>query len=57
MLKLAWDYAGDAFGSRQLLFEMYNAGSLAVNHARLVRTYDTIEAQALASTSRVSGGS
>jgi aromatic ring hydroxylase len=48
LLKLAWDYAGDSFGSRQLLFEMYNAGPLAVNQARLVRSYDAGPAQALA---------
>ena len=48
LLKLAWDYAGDSFGSRQLLFEMYNTGPLAVNQARLVRSYDASPAQALA---------
>jgi aromatic ring hydroxylase len=41
LLKLAWEYAGDAFGSRQLLFEMYNVGSLATNKQRLVSAYDT----------------
>lgn len=41
LLKLAWEYAGDAFGTRQLLFEMYNAGSLAVNRGRLLSSYDT----------------
>ena len=41
LLKLAWEYACDAFGSRQLLFEMYNVGSLATNKQRLVSTYDT----------------
>jgi aromatic ring hydroxylase len=41
MLKLAWEYASDSFGGRQLLFEMYNGGSLAVNQSRLVNTYDT----------------
>jgi 4-hydroxyphenylacetate 3-monooxygenase len=40
MMKLAWEYAGDSFGTRQFLFEMYNAGTLAVNRARLVNTYD-----------------
>jgi hypothetical protein len=40
MMKLAWEYAGDSFGTRQFLFEMYNAGTLAVNRTRLVNTYD-----------------
>jgi 4-hydroxyphenylacetate 3-monooxygenase len=41
MLKLAWEYAVDSFGSRQLLFEMYNASTLAVNRGRLMSSYDT----------------
>jgi len=41
LLKLAWEYACDSFGSRQLLFEMYNVGSLATNKQRLATTYDT----------------
>jgi aromatic ring hydroxylase len=41
LLKLAWEYACDGFGSRQLLFEMYNVGSLATNKQRLASTYDT----------------
>jgi len=48
LLKLAWEYACDAFGSRQLLFEMYNVGSLATNKQRLVSTYDTSPFVALA---------
>jgi len=40
MLKLAWEYACDSFGSRQLLFEMYNVASLATNKQRLVNSYD-----------------
>jgi aromatic ring hydroxylase len=48
MLKLAWEYACDAFGSRQLLFEMYNVSSLATNKQRLVSTYDTSPFVALA---------
>jgi aromatic ring hydroxylase len=40
MLRLAWEYACDSFGSRQLLFEMYNVASLATNKQRLVNTYD-----------------
>ena len=40
MLKLAWEYACDSFGSRQLLFEMYNVASLATNKQRLVSAYD-----------------
>jgi 4-hydroxyphenylacetate 3-monooxygenase len=41
MLKLAWEYACDSFGSRQLLFEMYNVSSLATNKQRLASSYDT----------------
>jgi aromatic ring hydroxylase len=41
LLKLAWEYACDAFGGRQLLFEMYNVSSLATNKQRLASTYDT----------------
>jgi aromatic ring hydroxylase len=41
LLKLAWEYACDSFGGRQLLFEMYNVGSLATNKQRLASTYDT----------------
>jgi aromatic ring hydroxylase len=40
MLKLAWEYACDSFGSRQLLFEMFNVASLATNKQRLVSAYD-----------------
>jgi aromatic ring hydroxylase len=40
MLKLAWEYACDSFGSRQLLFEMFNVASLATNKQRLVNAYD-----------------
>jgi aromatic ring hydroxylase len=48
LLKLAWEYACDSFGSRQLLFEMYNVGSLATNKQRLASTYDTSPCVALA---------
>ena len=48
LLKLAWEYACDAFGSRQLLFEMYNVSSLATNKQRLASTYDTSSFVALA---------
>jgi aromatic ring hydroxylase len=48
LLKLAWEYACDSFGSRQLLFEMYNVGSLATNKQRLASTYDTTSCVALA---------
>lgn len=41
MLKLAWDYTCDSFGSRQLLFEMHNAATLAVNKNRLAQACDT----------------
>src|SRR5262252_8761878 len=48
LLKLAWEYACDSFGSRQLLFEMYNVGSLGTNKQRLAATYDTRSCVALA---------
>jgi 4-hydroxyphenylacetate 3-monooxygenase len=48
LFKLAWEYACDSFGSRQLLFEMQNAGSLATNRQRLATTYDTRACVALA---------
>jgi len=48
LLKLAWEYVGDSFGSRQLLFEMYNVGSLATNKQRLASTYDARACVALA---------
>jgi aromatic ring hydroxylase len=40
MLKLAWEYSCDSFGSRQLLFEMFNVASAATNKQRLVNSYD-----------------
>jgi aromatic ring hydroxylase len=40
LLKLAWEYACDSFGARQLLHEMYNVGSLTSNKQRLVSAYD-----------------
>jgi 4-hydroxyphenylacetate 3-monooxygenase len=48
LLKLAGEYACDAFGSRQLLFEMYNVSSLATNKQRLASSYDTTPFIALA---------
>jgi aromatic ring hydroxylase len=40
MLKLAWDYLGDSFAARQLLFEMYAGASFPVNKMRLLTEYD-----------------
>ena len=40
MLKLAWEYASDSFGSRRLLFEMHNAGSQLTTKQRIATTYD-----------------
>jgi len=40
MLHLAWEYACDSFGSRQLLFEMYNAAPVGQAKMRLLNTYD-----------------
>ena len=48
LLKLAWEYAGDSFGARQLLFEMYNAGTIPINRARILNTYDTAPLSELA---------
>ena len=47
LLKLAWEYACDSFGARQLLHEMYNVGSLTSNKQRLVSAYDTSSCIAL----------
>jgi 4-hydroxyphenylacetate 3-monooxygenase len=48
LLKLAWEYSCDSYGLRQLLFEMYNVGSLATNKQRLASVYDTRPYVALA---------
>lgn len=40
MMKLAWDLTCDSFASRQLLFEMYNGGSLTEHKMRLAGRYD-----------------
>src|SRR4029450_8674702 len=48
LLKLAWEYACDSYGSRQLLFEMYNVGSPATKKQRLASVYYTRPYVALA---------
>src|SRR5215467_10608297 len=48
LLKLAWEYACDSFGARQLLHEMYNVGSLTTNKQRFASSYDTSPLVALA---------
>jgi 4-hydroxyphenylacetate 3-monooxygenase len=48
LLRLAWDYAVDSFGGRQLLFDMFNARDLHANKATLAATYDTRAATGLA---------
>jgi aromatic ring hydroxylase len=48
LLRLAWDYVADSFGSRQLLFDMYNTAELHTNKLRLARDYDTAPVMALA---------
>jgi 4-hydroxyphenylacetate 3-monooxygenase len=48
LLKLAWEYTCESFGSRQLLFEMHNAGAQLATQQRLVRSYDTSNHVALA---------
>jgi aromatic ring hydroxylase len=40
VLNLAWEYAADSFGSRQLLFDMHSESTLPLNRARLLSTYD-----------------
>jgi aromatic ring hydroxylase len=40
MLHLAWEYACDSFGSRQMLFEMFNSGPVTQTKTRLVGSYD-----------------
>ena len=48
LLKLAWEYGCDSFGSRQLLFEMHNAGSHLTTRQRLATSYDAAPLKALA---------
>src|SRR3954452_294733 len=48
LLKLAWEYAVDSFGSRQLLFDMFNQSDLQTNKVSLVGAYDPAPATALA---------
>ncbi len=40
VLNLAWEYACDSFGARQLLFEMHNAGAQLRTKQRLAQEYD-----------------
>jgi 4-hydroxyphenylacetate 3-monooxygenase len=40
LLNLAWEYAGDSFASRQLLFEMHNAGAQLRTKQRMAQSYD-----------------
>ena len=40
LLNLAWEYTGDSFGARQLLFEMHNAGAQLRTKQKLAETYD-----------------
>lgn len=39
-LKLAWDYTGDSFATRQLLLELHAGSTLASNKARVLRRFD-----------------
>ncbi len=48
LLHLAWDYVGDSFAARQVLFDMFNASDVHLNRATLARTYDTPPMVALA---------
>jgi anthranilate 3-monooxygenase (FAD) / 4-hydroxyphenylacetate 3-monooxygenase len=47
LYKLAWDLAGDAFGSRQLQYERYYAGDPVRNTAGTYLAYDASECLAL----------
>ena len=38
--KLAWEYLGDSFGGRQLLFEEHSAGNLNRRRHQLLDNYD-----------------
>ena len=49
LYKLAWDLAGDAFGSRQLQYERYYAGDPVRNTAGTYLSYDASECRALVS--------
>ncbi|RLA16504.1 MAG: hypothetical protein DRQ60_04325 [Gammaproteobacteria bacterium] len=46
--KLAWDLTCDSFGSRQLLFEMLNAGGAQLNKTMFMETCDLTDARQLA---------
>jgi 4-hydroxyphenylacetate 3-monooxygenase len=48
LLKLAWEYSCESFGSRQLLFEMHNAGAQITTKQRLARTYEAAPLKQLA---------
>lgn len=48
LLKLAWDLSCDSFGSRQLLFEMLNAGGAQLNQSMFLEMYDMQPATDLA---------
>lgn len=50
LLNLAWEYACDSFGSRQLLFEMHNAGAQLRTKQRLAQEYDAEPFKRLART-------
>lgn len=48
LLKLAREYTSEAFGARQLLFEMHNAGAHLTTKQKMAATYDASEHVALA---------
>lgn len=48
LLRLAWEYGCESFGSRQLLFEMHNAGSQLATKQRFAGTYDATALKRLA---------
>ncbi len=47
LFKIAWDLAGDAFGTRQLQYERYYVGDPVRILARTFLSYDRTECQEL----------
>jgi aromatic ring hydroxylase len=53
LFRLAWDLAADSFAGRQMLFELFNAGGLAMGKLGIANGFDPEEATAL--TKRLAG--
>ena len=50
LTKLAWEYLGDSFGGRQLLFEEHSAGNLDRRRHQLLDNYDPAPANRFGET-------